>query len=374
MVVNTFRLGMLMKKTRLNAAHKDLGGKMIEFFGWEMPVEFSGIINEHMAVRTKAGLFDVSHMGEISITGKQALDFVQYLTPNDASRLTTERAQYSALTTPEGTFIDDLLVYCLSPEEYLLVVNAANSDKDYEWILSHKQGFSVNVQNRSDDYTQLALQGPLALEILSPLTEITLDEMKSFRTRWGKISGEEVLVSRTGYTGEDGFEIYTLSHRPENIWNAILDQGKGSGLIPVGLGARDTLRLEARLMLYGNDIDETTTVYEAGLGWLVKFKKEEFLGREALLKQKEEGIDRKLVGFEIIKAGIARSHYPVFIQGEKVSEVTSGSYSPYLKKSIGLTYLPLEYTEIGTEFEVGIRGKYTKARVVPTPFYKRGET
>jgi len=362
-----------MKKTRLNATHKYLGGKMIEFFGWEMPVEFSGIINEHMAVRTKAGLFDVSHMGEISITGKQALDFVQYLTPNDASRLTTERAQYSALTTPEGTFIDDLLVYCLSPEDYLLVVNAANSDKDYDWILSHKKGFAVDIQNRSDDYTQLALQGPLALEILQPLTEIRLDEMKSFRTRWGEIAGEDILVSRTGYTGEDGFEIYTLSLHPEKIWNAILEQGKGRGLVPVGLGARDTLRLEARLMLYGNDIDETTTVYEAGLGWLIKFKKGDFLGRETLLKQKEEGIDRKLVGFEIIEAGIARSDYPVFIQGEKVSEVTSGSYSPCLKKSIGLTYLPLEYTGIGTEFAVEIRGKQTKARVVATPFYKRGE-
>ena len=374
MVENGFHRGINMKKTRLNAAHKNLGAKMIEFFGWEMPVEFSGIINEHLAVRTKAGLFDVSHMGEIIITGPQALDFVQYLTPNDASRLTPDRAQYSALTTPEGTFIDDLLVYCLSPDEYLLVVNASNTDKDYEWILSHKKGFTVEVNNASDDYTQLALQGPRALDILQPLTEIALAEMKSFRSRWGEIAGEEVLVSRTGYTGEDGFEIYTLSAQPEKIWEAILEQGQGSGLVPIGLGARDTLRLEATLMLYGNDIDETTTVYEAGLGWLVKFKKGDFLGREALLKQKEEGITRKLVGFEILGAGIARSHYPVFIQGEKVSEVTSGSYSPYLKKSIGLTYLPSTSTEIGTEFEVGIRDSKTKAQVVSTPFYKRGET
>lgn len=362
-----------MKKTRLNAYHKNLGAKMIEFIGWEMPVEFSGIINEHLAVREKAGLFDVSHMGEITITGRQALDFIQLLTPNDASRLTPDRAQYSALTTPEGTFIDDLLVYCRNPEEYLLVVNASNSDKDYEWILNHKEGFAVDIQNKSDDYTQLALQGPLAQQILQPLTEITLEEMKSFRSRWGKIAGEDILVSRTGYTGEDGFEIYTLSSKPENIWEAILDQGKGSGLVPVGLGARDTLRLEAKFMLYGNDIDETTTVYEAGLGWLVKFKKGDFLGREALLRQKEEGIKKKLVGFEILEAGIARPHYPVFIQGKKVSEVTSGSYSPYLRKSIGLTYLPIVYTEIGTEFEVGIRDKRAKARVVPTPFYKRSE-
>ncbi len=373
MVENGFHLGINMKKTRLNATHKNLGAKMIEFFGWEMPVEFSGIIHEHMAVRTKAGLFDVSHMGEITIAGTQALDFVQYLTPNDASRLTPDRAQYSALTTPEGTFIDDLLVYCLSPEKYLLVVNASNTDKDYEWILSHKQGFAVDVQNVSNDYTQLALQGPQSLEILQPLTEIVLDEMKSFRSRWGEIAGEEVFVSRTGYTGEDGFEIYTLSSQPEKIWEAILEQGQGSGLFPVGLGARDTLRLEATLMLYGNDIDETSTVFEAGLGWLVKFKKGDFLGREALLKQKEEGITRKLVGFEILETGIARSHYPVFIKGDKVSEVTSGSYSPYLKKSIGLTYLPLTSTEIGTEIEVGIREKKIKAQVVSTPFYKRSE-
>ena len=346
---------------------------MIEFFGWEMPVEFSGLIDEHLAVRQKAGLFDVSHMGEILISGKQALDFVQYLTPNNAARLTPEKAQYSCLTTPRGTFVDDLLVYCLDQERYLLVVNCANSDKDYEWILSHKDGFDVEVENKSDDYTQLALQGPRALEILKPLIEVNLEEMRSFGSSWGKIAGEKVLVSRTGYTGEDGFEIYTLSSQPEKIWDAILERGKSFGLLPIGLGARNTLRLEAKLMLYGNDIDETTTVLEAGLGWLVKFKKGEFLGREALLKQKKDGVKKKLVGFEVIERGIARSHYPVFIKGEKVSEVTSGTFSPYLRKSIGLTYLPLEYTEEGTEFEIGIRDKKVKARVVPTPFYKRRE-
>lgn len=346
---------------------------MIEFFGWEMPVEFSGIISEHIAVRTKAGLFDVSHMGEILISGKEALDFVQYLTPNDASRLTSDKAQYSALTTAQGTFVDDLLVYCLGPKEYLLVVNAANSDKDFEWILSHKKGFDVHVENKSDDYTQLALQGPKAQEILQPLTDVNLDEMKSFHSAQGEIKGIDVLISRTGYTGEDGFEIYTLSPHPEEIWDAILKKGKDKGLVPVGLGARDTLRLEARLMLYGNDIDETTTVLEAGLEWLVKFQKGEFLGREALLKQKEEGIDRKLVGFEVLGSGIARSHYPVYINGEKVSEVTSGSYAPFLKKNIGLTYLPVDHAEISTEFDVGIRDRRVRARVVPTPFYKRGE-
>jgi len=362
-----------MKRTRLYPNHKKLGAKMIEFFGWEMPVEFRGIIEEHLAVRKAAGLFDVSHMGEILISGPGALAFVQYLTPNDASRLSQSQAQYTALTTPQGTFVDDLLVYCLEQNKFLLVVNAANSDKDYQWVLSHKGDFNVQVENASDAYTQLALQGPSSLRILKPLTEINLEEMKYFWSKWGKVAGEEALVSRTGYTGEDGFEIYTLSQNPGNIWDAILEQGKSSGLLPVGLGARDTLRLEAKLMLYGNDIDETTTVLEADLKWLVKFKKGDFLGREVLLKQSEEGIKRKLIGFELVEKGIARPHYPVFIKGEKVSEVNSGTFSPFLRKSIGLTYLPIEYTEVGTEFEIGIRDRKKKAKVIPTPFYKREE-
>ena len=362
-----------MKKTRLNASHKRLGAKMIEFFGWEMPVEFKGIIEEHLAVRKRAGFFDVSHMGEIIISGRDALDFVQYLTCNDASRLSTNQAQYTVLTTPKGTFIDDLLVYCLDQNRYLMVVNAANSDKDYEWILGHQEGFEVKVENKSESYTQLALQGPYALETLKPLTEINLGEMKPFWFGWGKVAGEEVLVSRTGYTGEDGFEIYTLSTQPENIWEAILEKGKAYSLLPVGLGARDTLRLEAKLMLYGNDIDETTTVLEADMRWLIKFKKGDFLGKEALLRQKEEGVKRKIVGFELVENGIARPHYPVFLKSKKVSEVTSGTFSPFFKKSIGLTYLPLEYTEEGTEFEIDIRGKKVKAKVIPTPFYRRAD-
>lgn len=360
-----------MKRTRLNLTHKKLGAKMIEFFDWEMPVEYSGLINEHMAVRTKAGLFDVSHMGEILITGKDALDFVQYLTPNNAARLTPGKVQYSALTTPEGTFVDDLLVYCLEENIYFLVVNASNSDKDYEWILSHKNGFDVKVENQSSCYSQIAFQGPLAFGILKPLTEVNLEQMNSFTSNWGHVAGEEALISRTGYTGEDGFEIYTLSQNPEKIWNVILEQGKEDGILPVGLGARDTLRLEATLMLYGNDIDETTTVLEAGLGWIVKFKKGDFLGRDVLLRQKEEGIERKIVGFEMIERGIPRPHYPVFIGDEKISQVTSGTFSPYLKKGIGLTYLPIEYAEIGTMIDIGIRDKKIKSQVVPLPFYKR---
>lgn len=362
-----------MKRTRLYSTHVQAGAKLVEFFGWEMPIEYSGILHEHMAVRQKAGLFDVSHMGEILISGNQALDFVQYLTPNDASRLDENKAQYSALTTPEGTFVDDLLVYYLDENVYLLVVNAANSDKDYQWILSHKNGYEVDVRNLSDDYTQVALQGPEAQKILQPLTDIRLDELKSFGVARGNVGGVEALVSRTGYTGEDGFEIYTRAQDPEIIWDAIQEEGEGYGLLPVGLGARDTLRLEAKLMLYGNDIDESTTVLEAGMRWLVKFKKGDFLGREALLKQKEMGIARKIIGFELLGKGIARPHYPVYVGDIKVSEVRSGSFSPFFHKSIGLTYLPIEHTEIDMEFAIDIRGKQVKAKVVPTPFYKREE-
>jgi aminomethyltransferase len=360
-----------MKRTRLFTQHKNAGAKFVEFFGWEMPIEYSSILQEHMAVRHQAGLFDVSHMGEIVVSGNQALDFVQFLTPNNVARLNENKAQYSALTTTEGTFVDDLLVYYLEENVYLLVVNAANTEKDYGWILSHKEGFDVEVENKSDLYTQLALQGPEAQKILQPLTKIILGDMTSFAVEKGSVAGVDAIVSRTGYTGEDGFEIYTTAPNPDKIWKAIMEEGKESGLLPIGLGARDTLRLEATLMLYGNDIDESTTVLEAGLRWLVKFKKGDFLGRDALFKQKEMGIQRKIVGFELIERGIARPHYPVFIHDNNVSEVRSGSFSPYLQKSIGLTYLPIEYTEEGTEFSVEIRGKLVKAKVVPIPFYKR---
>jgi aminomethyltransferase len=346
---------------------------MIEFFGWEMPVEYSGIIDEHLAVRNRAGLFDVSHMGEIIVQGREALAFVQCLTPNDAGRLGVNQAQYTALTTPQGTFVDDMLVYCLTPDRFLLVVNAANSDKDFAWVANHKGSFKVEVENASDRYSQLALQGPRAEEILQPLTDIPLSGMKPFWAAQGRVAGVEALVSRTGYTGEDGFEIYTLSPEPSIIWNEIMAAGKDNRLLPVGLGARDTLRLEAKLMLYGNDIDETTSVLEADLKWIVKFKKGDFIGREALEKQLAEGIKRKIVGFELLERGIPRPHYPVFARGEAVAQVTSGTFSPYLKKSIGLTYLPLVFAEIGSEIEIGIRDKKARGRVVPTPFYKRAD-
>jgi len=362
-----------MKRTRFFEAHRQAAAKFIEFFGWEMPLEYSGIISEHLAVRERAGLFDVSHMGEIIISGPDALAFVQYLTPNDASRLTPGQAQYTALTTPQGTFVDDMLVYCLDNDRYLLVVNAANTEKDYNWVLGHRANFDVVIDNASDRTSQLALQGPRAQEILQPLTELNLETISSFCWRQGKVAGIDCLVSRTGYTGEDGFEIYTEAPNPIIIWDAIMEEGRKYDLLPAGLGARDSLRLEAKLMLYGNDIDETTTVLEADLKWIVKFKKGEFIGREALLRQLETGLKRKIAGFELIDRGIGRRHYPVYYRGEKVSEVTSGTFSPFLKKSIGLTYLPLEATEIGTEIEVGIREKKVKAKVIPTPFYKRAK-
>lgn len=346
---------------------------MVEFFGWEMPVEYSGIVSEHLAVRSQAGLFDVSHMGEILVTGPQALDFIQYLTPNNAAKVNPGKAQYSAFTTEAGTFVDDLLVYCLAEERYLLVVNAANTDKDFAWVSSHTGGFDVTVENVSAEYSQLALQGPEAQHILQPLTGLELAEIGSFGVGFATVAGVEAMISRTGYTGEDGFEIYTTADNPAKIWDALLEEGERSGIKPIGLGARDTLRLEACLMLYGNDIDDTTTVLEAGLRWVIKFKKGDFLGRDILLQQKNEGLTRKLVGFEITGKGIARSHYPVYINGNKVGEVTSGTFSPLLKKSIGLTYLPIEFTDAGNIFEIDIRGKMVPAEVVPIPFYKRDQ-
>ncbi len=361
-----------MKKTRFNELHHKMGAKMVEFVGWDMPIEYKGIIDEHMAVRTKAGLFDVSHMGEVLVTGKDALKFVQWLTPNDAGRLEPGQVQYTALTTPDGTFVDDMLVYCINkPDRYFLVVNAANTDKDFAWISGHTQGFDVKTENQSDAYSQLALQGPMAEKILQPLTDVDLAGMKSFHWAEGKVSGVKCLVSRTGYTGEDGFEIYTIDPNPGILWESIIAAGTPLGLLPIGLGARDTLRLEAKLMLYGNDITDKTTVLEADLKWIVKFQKGEFLGKPVLEKQQAEGLKRKLVGFELVDRGIARPHYPAYVGGAKVADVCSGTFGPFVKKAIGLVYLPIEATAVGTEFTIGIRDKQARARVIPTPFYKR---
>jgi aminomethyltransferase len=359
-----------LKKTALNQIHRQLGARMVDFAGWEMPVQYSGPIQEHLAVRTHAGIFDVSHMGELEIRGPNARQTIQKLTCNDISRLAISQCQYSALTTPQGTFVDDLLIYRMAPDHFFLCVNAANQEKDYQWIREH--AFSnTDVLFCSSDFSQLAVQGPKALEILSPLTEITLADMKYYWFARGRFAGVESIVSRTGYTGEDGFEIYCAPDKTETVWTQIVESGKPFGLEPAGLAARNTLRLEAKLMLYGNDVDETTTVLEADLGWICRLQKGDFIGRDELIRQRDSGLSRLLVGFEMIDRGIARDHYPVELNGQRVGVVTSGSPAPFLKKNIGLTYLPIDRKNAGTEFSVLIREKSVKAKVVPTPFYRR---
>ncbi len=345
---------------------------MVAYNGWDMPVEYTGIADEHMAVRTRAGLFDVSHMGEIEIAGADALAAVQQLTSNDASKLADGQAQYSALTTPEGTFVDDVLTYRLNGQHFMLVVNAGNIIKDFHWIAARvgAAGDAVAV-NTSSRYALLALQGPVAREVLQGLTGAPLDEVKYYSFTTGEVAGVAGTISRTGYTGEDGFEVFVPPAAAERVWDAILRAGKPAGVVPAGLGARDTLRLEAGMRLYGNDMDETTTVLEADLGWIVGWKKADFTGAEVLRRQKEQGVTRKLAGFEMIERGIARHGYDVFVDGNKAGVVTSGTQTPYLKKAIGFAYLPVDRTGDGTEFEVDVRGRRLRARVVPTPFYRR---
>ena len=347
---------------------------MVEFGGWDMPVEYSGIVDEHQAVRTRAGLFDVSHMGEIEIAGRDALKAVQHITSNDASRLSVGQAQYSALPTANGTFVDDVLTYKLADEHFMLVVNASNIMKDFAWINSGIAGIGDAVAvNTSSRYALLALQGPAARDVLQTLTGINLSEIKYYWFTTGEVAGVRVTVSRTGYTGEDGYEVFVPPASAERVWDAILAAGKTAGVIPVGLGARDTLRLEASMRLYGNDMDETTTMLEADLGWIVGWKKEEFVGADVLRRQKQEGVGRKLAGFEVLDRAIARHGYDVYVAGQKAGVVTSGTQTPYLKKAIGMAYLPTEATASGTEFAIDVRGRRVKARVVPMPFYKRGQ-
>jgi aminomethyltransferase len=348
---------------------------MVEFGGWDMPVEYSGIADEHMAVRTRAGLFDVSHMGEIEIAGADALKAVQHITSNDASRLALNQIQYSALTTPQGTFVDDVLTYKLADDHFMLVVNASNIVKDFHWIAEHVKevGGDAAAVNTSSRYALLALQGPAARDILQSLTGVDLSGIKYYWFATGEVAGVRVTISRTGYTGEDGFEVFVPPNAAERVWDAILQAGKGAGLVPAGLGARDTLRLEAAMRLYGNDMDETTTVVEADLGWIVGWKKDEFLGSDVLKRQKAEGAPRKLAGFEMLERAIGRHGYDVYVDGARAGLVTSGTQTPFLKKAIGMAYLPIDSTANGTEFEVECRGRRLRATVVPTPFYKRAK-
>jgi glycine cleavage system T protein (aminomethyltransferase) len=360
-----------LKKTPLNARHRAHGARMVPFAGWDMPVEYSGIVNEHLAVRSKAGLFDVSHMGQIELAGKDALAAVQKVSTRDASRLSVGQAQYSALTTSDGTFVDDLVVYRLAPAHYLLVVNAGNIEKAYRWITEHTRDVGdVAVVNSSARYALLAVQGPAALDIVQQLTTVELASIKYYWFAHGEVAGVRSIISRTGYTGEDGFELYVPPAAAERLWNAILDTGAAAGIVPVGLGARDTLRLEAGIHLSGQDMDESTTVLEADLGWIVGWKKEDFIGKSALEQQKAAGLERKLVGFEMTAPGIARHGYKVYAPGGE-GIVTSGTQTPLLKKAVGLAYLPIGATTIGTEFEIDIRGRRTPARVVSRQFYKR---
>jgi aminomethyltransferase len=361
-----------LKKTPLNARHRASGAKMVPFSGWDMPVEYSGIVAEHTAVRTRAGLFDVSHMGEIEIAGRDALGAVQRIVSNDASRLAVGQAQYSGLLTPQGTFVDDLLVYRLAPMHFLLVVNAGNIAADYEWIVEHIKavGDAVAV-DASSRYALLAVQGPAAVETLQPLTGVDLAGLKYYWFAHGEVAGVRGTISRTGYTGEDGFEVFVPPQAADRVWQAILQSGQAADVIPCGLGARDTLRLEAAMRLYGNDIDETTTVLEADLDWIVGWKKADFVGAEALRRQKAEGVTRRIVGFEMVERGIARHGYPVYVGDSPAGIVTSGTQTPFLKKAIGMAYLPVEHAAVDSEFDVDIRGRRTRARVVPLPFYKR---
>jgi aminomethyltransferase len=360
-----------LKKTPLHDCHLALGARLVPFVGWQMPVQYAGTVAEHMAVRTAVGLFDVSHMGEIEIRGPQALDLVQRLTPNDAASLSPGRIQYSALTTERGTFVDDVLVYRLGEERFLLVVNAANAAKDLAWLLRHGEGFEAEVLDRNDEYAQIAIQGPRAQEVLGRVTSLDLAAIRYYRFARGEVLGREALVSRTGYTGEDGFEIYLPPAEAPALWTALLEAGEAEGIQAAGLGARDTLRLEACMALYGNDIDETTTVLEAGLDWIVKWEAGDFLGRAALAEQRERGLTRKLCGFRMTGRGIPRPGYAVRVNGDETGPVTSGSHAPFLKENVGLTYLPVESSEAGTALAVVVRDREVEAEVVATPFYRR---
>ncbi len=369
-----------VRKTALNAVHRQMGAKMVEFNGWDMPVEYpaslgGGIINEHMAVRTGVGIFDVSHMGDIRLAGRQALAAVQHISMNDASRLAIGQAQYSALLYPQGTFVDDVIVHRLGEGEYLLVINAGTREKDFNWVRDNTRQFDCAVENLSDDFTQIAIQGSKAANLLQKLTDVDLSAVKFYWITRGTVCGlKNTLMGRTGYTAEDGFEIYVPADEGTSafVWNEILIAGKEFGVVPCGLGARNTLRLEGKLPLYGHEISDTISVWEAGLDRFCKMGKPEFIGRDALQKANAAGVKRTLVGLEMTERGIARDGYKVLdTAGKEIGYVTSGSPAPYLKKNIALAYVPKGFEAVGTPLKVEIRGQGVGAVVVPTPFYRR---
>ena len=358
------------KRTSLHQVHRDMGARMIDFGGWEMPVSYRGIVAEHNAVRSGVGLFDVSHMGEIEVMGPQSVDLIDSVCSNRAKSLRDGQAQYSGLLNPQGGFVDDLLVHRISSNHFLLCVNASNQEQDFAWFVENNS-FDAEVRFASADYDQLAIQGPRALGVASRLTPLDLAGMRYYRFAHGEFAGVSAMVARTGYTGEDGFEIYMPPADSERVWTAILDAGARDSILPCGLGARNTLRLEAAMSLYGHEIDASTTPYEAGLGWIVKLQKPSFCGREVLMRQKTEGVRRKIVGFEMRARGIARDGYRVFVDGSAAGTVTSASPAPSLGKNIGLCMLPVEFARPGCQVDIEIRGRMVAAQTVPTPFYKR---
>lgn len=365
-----------LRKTALNAVHRQMGAKMVDFGGWDMPVEYSGLIAEHMAVRTGVGLFDVSHMGDIQLRGPESFDAVQHICMNDAAKLQVGQAQYSAMLYPQGTFVDDVIVHKFSDNDYLIVINAGTREKDYNWVRSNAQKFHCHVSDYSDYYTQLAIQGPKAAETLQKLTNVDLSTIKFYWFKWGTVCGlPNTLIARTGYTGEDGFEIYIPSDEATSrrVWEEVLEAGKEFGILPCGLGARNTLRLEAALSLYGHEISETINVFEAGLDRFCKLEKGPFIGSEALQQiLANGGPERKLVGLEVIERGIARDGYGVFNEaGTQIGAITSGSPAPFLKKNIALAFVPREYAALDTEVFVQVRNSMVKTKVVPIPFYRR---
>lgn len=357
--------------TPLNAAHKQLGGRLVDFAGWELPVQYaSGLISEHETVRTKVGLFDVSHMGEVEFKGPGALETANRLITNDLARIADGQAIYAGLLNPSGGFVDDVVAYRFSPEHIFICVNAANREKDFAWMKENAKG--VTPVDRSDDYAQIAVQGPKAFGVVQRLCQKPLSGVGTYRFTTGEVAGVGCIISRTGYTGEDGFELYCSPQHAEKLWFALLEEGKVDGAAPAGLGARDSLRTEMKYALYGNDIDDVHTPLEAALGWIVKLDKTDFIGRDALVKQKAAGVTRKLVGFELTEAGVPRAHYPILKDGQKVGEVTSGTMGPTVKKAIGIGYVPTALATEGSLFHVEIRGRAVGARVVKTPFHTRG--
>lgn len=360
-----------LKRTPLYDQHRALGARLVEFGGWEMPVQYSSISDEHRAVRSKVGLFDVSHMGEFKVEGSGSLAFLQYLVPNDVSRLAIGQALYTQLCLPSGNVIDDLLIYHLAENQYMLVVNAGNIEKDFAWVKSQAESFDVQLENQSDTTSLLALQGPLAQEILQPLTEVNLADIRYYHFVQGMVDGVNCIISRTGYTGEDGFELYCPPTDVVKLWIDLLAAGQPAGLIPAGLGARDTLRLESGFCLYEHELDEKTNPLEARLGWTVKLDKGDFIGRAALQQAKEQGLQKKLVGVELLDRGVPRGGYAIYDGDQQIGYLTSGAPGLTVNKNIAMGYVDVPHAVVDQPIQIDIRGRHLAARIVPLPFYKR---